>query len=150
MALLDAARCSCLTCSVSCHGALNRGSSKHGKARRASVGSNCVYTYQGGFCPSRNWNTPALLELRIFPEYATCRVPEPGARGGSKAKPTKPAPPDVTPAARVSPPARRVADSIVSSEALSQSTGVLSVTLNSISAAPRKALSPGTTVRSTA
>ena len=63
MGVLEAARCSCLTCSVSCQGLLNRGSSKHGKARRASVGSNWVYTYQGGFCPSRNWNTPALLEF---------------------------------------------------------------------------------------
>ncbi len=33
------------TCSVNCQGILNPGSSKHGEARRASIGSNCVYRW---------------------------------------------------------------------------------------------------------
>ena len=43
--VFDSARSSLGTCSVSCHGTLKLGSSKQGNARRASVGSNWLYTY---------------------------------------------------------------------------------------------------------
>ena len=47
------------TSSVSCHGTLLSGSSKHGNARRAYTASNCVYTYDAS--PTFCLNAPAVL-----------------------------------------------------------------------------------------
>src|SRR3989442_5924595 len=63
--VFENAKCSFLTRAVSCHGTLKDGSSKQGKAWRASVGSNCVNAYHSS--PSFMRNSPALLFVVQLP-----------------------------------------------------------------------------------
>ena len=93
--------------SVSCHGTLKDGSSKQGNARRASVVSNCVKTYQS--LPSFWRKTPCVEFSSTFPVYSTCSFSPPGRRGLSNAKPAKLSPPGTVRTPRVFPPALAVA-----------------------------------------
>ncbi len=61
---------------VSCQGVLKAGSSKHGNARRASIASNWVKTYQS--LPSFSRKTASAPLLSIRPSYVSDTSYSPG------------------------------------------------------------------------
>ena len=75
------------TCSVSCHGTLNPGSSKHGNARRAKIDSNWLKTYQSS--PSRCRKRPWVSLRSTRPLYSSVTTQAPGREISLKVKRTK-------------------------------------------------------------
>ncbi len=134
--------------SVTVHGTLYDGSSKHGNARRASADSNWVNAYQS---PPSFWRKSPCVEVSsMTPSNARRRVVAPGSSGRSNASPTNSVPPGIARADTERPPCSAEAPAILSSFALSQSSSVFSLSRTSIAIVPWNAGRPGSIVRSRA
>src|SRR5688572_16628540 len=135
---------SCRTWNVSCHGTLYAGSSKHGNARRASIGWKNVYAYQSA--PSRSAYSARLFVRSIGAANASSIASGPAGSSAPVVSPTKSSPPGIT---RAGFPAS-VARSIASSVAFSQTTRVGRTTCASIAIRPVARSRSGMTVSSSA